>query len=220
MEELNGRWLMEKSLSTGTDAMLKLQGIGWTLRKGISLATIRLEITVHPGTTSPSPSTIDVLATLTGGIAGNKETKILNWEPTDQNDYLMGLCEARSELVHGVPDEQGDIYPEFEMVSVVPDERARRYLRGEILDNGARATWALANWKNEGKEGGEEGRGTWVHTVLRNKDVGWTVEQIWAVEVIEGKKYHTRRIVAANKGQYVLGKIMYSYIGEVSGAKQ
>ncbi|KAL4952498.1 hypothetical protein BDW69DRAFT_185367 [Aspergillus filifer] len=116
----------------------------------------------------------------------------------------------RSELVTGVPDEQGDIYPDFEMVSVVPDERAKRYLRGEIHENGGRTVWNLS----------EGCRGTWVHTMMRNRDYGWTVEQIWAVEVIDGKKYHTRRIVVADKGQYVLGKMVFGYVGGLEGAKE
>ena len=74
----------------------------------------------------------------------------------------------RSEFVTGIPDDQGDLYPDFEMASVVPDERAKRYLRGEISENGARAVWNL----HEGC------KGIWVHTMMWNRDVGWTAEQV------------------------------------------
>ncbi|KAL4790957.1 hypothetical protein BDV19DRAFT_393569 [Aspergillus venezuelensis] len=223
MEELNGRWSMDKSLTTGTDAILKMQRIGWTLRKAVSFTTIKLEITVIPSSQSQTsssptqpetPTTINISATLTGSLAGNKEIRILDWSRiTSQHDYFLGSCEVRSELVTGIPDEQGDIYPDFEMVSVVPDERAKRYLRGEIHENGARAVWNLSG-------GCRGGKGVWVHTMMWNRDVGWTVEQIWAVEVIDGKKYHTRRIVVADKGQYVLGKTVFSYLGGFESAKE
>ncbi|KAL4923610.1 uncharacterized protein BDV17DRAFT_235051 [Aspergillus undulatus] len=212
MEELNGRWLMEKSLSTSMDAMLKLQGIGWTLRKAIGLATIRLTISIHPGDkptptekeSAPSAPYIDVTAALTGGLANTHERWMLDWIPADQKDYVLGPCEKQSRFVHGVQDADGNMYPEFEMETHVSDERAKRYLRGEINENGSAAKWSLA--MTEGEEH------TWVHTFMRNKEVGWTVEQIWAVEEIDGKRYHTRRIVTAKNGEYVLGKIIYSSI--------
>ncbi|KAL4787194.1 hypothetical protein BJX76DRAFT_345693 [Aspergillus varians] len=210
MDCLNGRWIMEKSHCTGTDGMLKLQGIGWTLRKAIGLTTLRLDVSSYQDNT-PSGSgatVIDVLATPTGGLAGTREKRIMDWTAQDHKDYLFGACQHQSRFVYGVKDEQGKVYPDVDMQTQAgkDNENVKRFLRGEILENGEDSAWSVP----ETGSSDAGAKDVWVHTLVRNLDAGWTAEQVWGFEVINGERYHTRRIVTATpKGEYVLGRLAY-----------
>ncbi|KFY71285.1 hypothetical protein V499_08503 [Pseudogymnoascus sp. VKM F-103] len=84
---LNGQWVLNKTLSDATEPVLTLQGVGWLKRKAIGLATITLSITekVVDGLTI-----IDIESTGTGGIQGTAEHRELNWSEREHEDHVFG----------------------------------------------------------------------------------------------------------------------------------
>ncbi|OBT74916.1 hypothetical protein VF21_06038 [Pseudogymnoascus sp. 05NY08] len=84
---LNGQWVLNKSLSDETEPVLSLQGVGWLKRKAIGLATITLSISekVEDGLTI-----IDIESTGTGGIQGTAEHRELNWSERAHEDHVFG----------------------------------------------------------------------------------------------------------------------------------
>ncbi|KAL4776629.1 hypothetical protein BDW60DRAFT_213988 [Aspergillus nidulans var. acristatus] len=227
-EQFVGRWVM--------------QGLSWPLRKVICLAGFRMDVSVTPRepnsakSTDPREQIITVNLTLTGtptgGLGGSTEVRKMDWSILERNDFLFGLCQEQSHFVY--PKEGGDehestekgkaVYPDVEMQTKVDDLRAGRFLRGEINEDGSESLWDLAGRKEgvEEEKGGKQDGPVWVHTFVRNlRGNGWTAEQIWGFEVINGERCHTRRIVVANtKGQYVLARLVYKYVGEETGSQK
>ncbi|KAL2818209.1 hypothetical protein BDW59DRAFT_152162 [Aspergillus cavernicola] len=222
MEELNGLWVTEKTLSTGVDGTLKMAGLNWALRKAVGLATVRLDISIYPedkdNETSSSATVIDILTTATGSLSGTREKRVSDWSPQDQKDYMFGSCQHRTCFVHaGSNDGDGDgknTYPQFDLQTQTADEeKVRKFLRGEILEDGSSSAWSLSG------VGSPDGKAVWVHTFIRNVNSGSTAEQIWGFEEINGKRYHTRRVVSSNgSGQYVMGRVVYGFLGKGSGS--
>ncbi|KAL4748991.1 hypothetical protein BDW72DRAFT_205123 [Aspergillus terricola var. indicus] len=226
-EQFVGRWVM--------------QGLSWPLRKMICLAGLRIDVSVTPGepdsaqSTDPREQTITVNITLTGtptGGMGSTEVRKMDWSPLERDDFLFGLYQEQSQFVY--PKEGGDepesagkgegVYPDVEMQTKVDDLRAGRFLRGEINGDGSESFWDLTGQNSGvGEHRGERQDGpVWVHTFVRSlRGNGWTAEQIWGFEVINGERCHTRRVVVANtKGQYVLARLVYKYVGEETGLKK
>jgi hypothetical protein len=48
--------------------------------------------------------------------------------------------------------------------------------------------------------------------VIANEEAGWTMEQIWGFEEIDGKRYHTRRSVVRKGSQVERGRLVYNYV--------
>ncbi|KAL2827180.1 hypothetical protein BDW59DRAFT_179196 [Aspergillus cavernicola] len=211
MEGLAGPWVMDKGLSSGVDAILKIQGISWPLRKAVGLASIRLNISIYPDDkeTSSGATVIDVLQTATGGLAGTRERRIMDWTAQDHTDYIFGPCKHCSCFVHGSAsvENDGGVYPEFEVQTQSVDEKARRFLRGEIFEDGSSSVWVVS------QSGRSDDKDVWVHTFVQNVDSEWTAEQVWGFEDIHGKKYHTRRLLVSNAKGHVMGRLVYRYEG-------
>lgn len=83
------------------------------------------------------------------------------------------------------------------------------FLRGQHLKNGT----------TESKFVDE----LFVHSFVKNQDsgYGWTAEQVWSFEEIQGKRYHTRRVVVRNAKGDKLEKVrlVYDYTGPVEDSK-
>lgn len=239
-EQFVGRWVMDRALCSDLEAILKLQGLSWPLRKVLCLAGLRIDVTATPGKPDssqgmdPREQIITVNATVTGtptgGLGGSTEVRKMDWSILERDDFLFGPLQEQSHFVY--PKERGDehentdkgVYPDVEMKTKVDDLRAGRFLRGEIYENGSESLWDLTGRKRgdeEEKEGKQDGP-VWVHTFVRNlRGNRWTAEQIWGFEVINGERCHTRRVVVANtKGQYVLARLVYKYVGEESEPKK
>ncbi|RDW65767.1 uncharacterized protein DSM5745_09506 [Aspergillus mulundensis] len=190
----------------------------------ICLAGVRIEMNTE---FNPDPTQtvikVDVTPTGTGGMAASTETRKMDWAPFEKNDFLFGLCQERSEFVRGSKDDQGREYPSVDMQTEVGDLRAGRFLRGEINEHGSETEWDVSRQVLGDEKKGEEGNeSVWVHTFVRNLNGGngWTAEQIWGFEIIDGERCHTRRVVVANKkGQYVLARLVYKYLADGTGSK-
>jgi len=96
LKDLNGKWVMNKSLSDDTDSILQMQNIGWLLRKAIGLATITLTITEY---TEDKVTHVDTKNTLTGNIKGTTELRSLDWTWRDHEDGIFGKLKGRTRWI-------------------------------------------------------------------------------------------------------------------------
>lgn len=130
---------------------------------------MHLEISTKPDEAS-NGIIIDCLGIPTGGLPSTREVRVTDWAPKDQSEFLFGNCQHMSSVVHGAVRDDGKVFPEFELQvdAGEGEETARKFLRGEILEDGRESEWAV-------NEGGE-----WVHSFVRNCDSkgGWTSEQV------------------------------------------
>ena len=86
-----------KSLSDDTDEILRLQGVGWFTRKAIAMATIYLDVRHYTDDTGVEH--IDIDQTLTGGISGTSEYRILDWTEREHEDHVFGAVLSKSRRV-------------------------------------------------------------------------------------------------------------------------
>ncbi|KAL2817610.1 hypothetical protein BJX63DRAFT_429655 [Aspergillus granulosus] len=223
MEQLQGRWVIDKALSTGTDDVLKLQGVPWALRKAISFVTITFDITLYttsntsnePAPMTPPATVIEIQITPTGGLPGTKEIRVLDWSEQEQTDFAFGTTRYATGFVTGKRDDKGDMYPDIVMKRKVSSEKVQRFLRGEVLEDGTASKWFLGNGLGSGEEA------VWVHTFKKSVPEKWTVEQVWGFEEIDGNLYHAQRFVAVDKkGGYVLGRALYKRLDDRLGQER
>jgi hypothetical protein len=207
------------------------QGTGWLIRKVLALASIRLEISGYEQAnllTSDSVLMIDCSQTITGGLAGTTENRIMDWTWQDHSDYIFGSVKHRSRMIEGTSGPDGQVQPDFDLQTGVKNSRIKEFLQGHTLPDGSTSNGFVVespcgNLSNQ--------KDWWVHTFARNESPGWTAEQvnvflfnhcyfdrdsldllkIWGFEIINGKRCHTRRTVVANReGKFVLARLVYS----------
>ncbi|KAH9984179.1 hypothetical protein BJV77DRAFT_1072342 [Russula vinacea] len=94
--DLSATWVMNKTLSDDTDAILRLQGVSWFTRRAISLATVTLYVRHYKD--DDGIERIDIDQTLTG-IPGTSEHRILDWTLREHEDYLFGAVIGKSRRV-------------------------------------------------------------------------------------------------------------------------
>jgi len=77
-----------------------------------------------------------------------------------------------------------------------------------------------AKYLKDGKTSSKfDDNATLLQSYVKNQDsgYGWTAEQIWGFEIINGKRYHTRRVIVKNakgdKSERV--RLVYDYQGAV-----
>ncbi|TFY77633.1 hypothetical protein EWM64_g6378 [Hericium alpestre] len=95
--DITGTYVLNKSKSDDTDEILRLQGVGWFTRKAIGFATITLTIKHYKG--DDGLEHIDVDTTLTGGIKGTTENRILDWQRREHEDHVFGAVVGQSRRV-------------------------------------------------------------------------------------------------------------------------
>ncbi|KAJ6574967.1 hypothetical protein B0H19DRAFT_1254600 [Mycena capillaripes] len=91
---ISGKFTMNKAMSGDTDRILMLQGISWLKRKAISMATVTLDIKHYKD--DDGVERVDIDQTLTGGIPGTREERILSWTERSTNDSLFGYVIGKS----------------------------------------------------------------------------------------------------------------------------
>lgn len=214
IDDLNGVWVMDKTLSNDIEPILQLQEVSWLLRKAIGLAKATITISEYTeidSVTSKPIVHLDIAQTLTGGLAGTTEKRILSWTENKHEDYIFGRVVGQSRMFRGAKDEDGRVRPYVEVQSKPDDEEIRKFLRGEILPDRSPAEGFLVDEPKSDTFG--EGEGLWMQSVARNVDLGWTAEQIWGFEMVTGERRHTRRIAVVNAaGAYVLVRVVLSFV--------
>ncbi|PYH41668.1 uncharacterized protein BP01DRAFT_406738, partial [Aspergillus saccharolyticus JOP 1030-1] len=206
------------------------QGIPWLLRKPLLYTSLTLAIT---NTTTPE-GTVNYTARQTSikAAPGPPDTRRFNWEVYEQENLLFGTIVCRTRYIEGesVGQTEGEmmVRPAVEVQSVLKDERdkilVRRFLRGEVEDDGQTVGRgflvegpSVGSWlEGEGGETcqGAGGCGIWVHLFDRKKDAaGWSSEQVWGFEMIDGERLHTRRVVATDsRGVYRLARLVHRLV--------
>ncbi|THH18405.1 hypothetical protein EW146_g2555 [Bondarzewia mesenterica] len=112
--DLSGKYTMNKTLSGSTDEILRLQGVGWFTRKAIGLATLTLVVTHYKD--DDGVEHIDIDQTLTGGVKGTTELRVLDWQPREHEDHIFGYVVGKSKRV-----KVDDIEDEFMKANWLPD---------------------------------------------------------------------------------------------------
>ncbi|KAI4110236.1 MAG: hypothetical protein LQ345_007036 [Seirophora villosa] len=95
LKDLNGKWVMNKTLSDDTDRILQMQGVGWFLRRAISLATITLTVKEY---TEDDLTHIDIHQVATGNIQSTEE-RTLDWVFREHSDRIFGEVNGKSRWV-------------------------------------------------------------------------------------------------------------------------
>jgi hypothetical protein len=91
---LTGKYIMNKTLSDDSDEILRLQGVGWVMRRAIGMATLTLAVNHNKG--DDGYEHIDIDQTLTGGISGTSEKRILDWTERKADDRIFGAVVSKS----------------------------------------------------------------------------------------------------------------------------
>ncbi|KNG85186.1 hypothetical protein ANOM_007140 [Aspergillus nomiae NRRL 13137] len=185
---LSGTWVMDKTLSTNLDAVFKLQGISWILRKTISASSATLKITQG---SDEDGEWMMLEAALAGGLQGTPEKRQLTWTEFEHNDTLFGRVIIRSHYISGQRTADGRVRPLVEpFTKVVVKPYAESILTEAVV---------LAP-ETAGAEQ-EKTDKAFIHDSIRSMYHEWTAEQIWAVEIVGEEQFLTRRVVVW-KGSY------------------
>lgn len=133
------------------------------------------------------------------GVTSTQENRTLDWTERDHQDRVFGKVKGKSRLFKK---------EEFEMIGGESNEEEAAFLRGEKLKDGSSSQFI------------EEDS---VQSFVQNQDpgYGWSAEQIWNFEEIEGKRYYTRRVIGRKAGEASqLIRLVYDYHGPATDEAQ
>ncbi|KAJ5086755.1 hypothetical protein NUU61_008062 [Penicillium alfredii] len=188
------------------------QGMSWFLRKALPYATVTLHVHQYTDTESPLVYHIDIDQVITGGITGSKEARKLDWEEREHVDNIFGKLQGRSRMFRGAKADDGKVRPSVDVHTKVgeseADAKVQKFLRGEVLVDGSASDGFIVD--DEGAEFGD-GDGLWMQSFVRNEESGWTAEQIWGFELVEGERRYTRRVAVTKDGQVELARLVYTF---------
>ena len=187
IKNLSGKYVMNKTISDDTDPMLALQGLSWFTRKAISLATVVLTVDEYVKT---GVYHIDINS-VAAGFASTQEDRILNWTENDHSDRIFGTVKGRSRIFQ---------LQNFEMQGAGPPDDAR-FLKAETLKDMKTPTRFLDD---------ESGH---IQSWAVSQGGGWTAEQVWGFEEVDGKRYYARRVVVRKGDQVQRVRLIYDYKG-------
>ncbi|KAK5445099.1 hypothetical protein LTS15_010190 [Exophiala xenobiotica] len=132
---------------------------------------------------------LDIELSGPAGIKG-QDQRVLDWQPLTKSNGPFGLVENRGRYYSG----------KVETLSALSDAEIA-FLDAEILADGSSSSWL-------GREDDQH-----LHTAMVSKEGGWTAEQTWGFEEIDGKRYHTRRSIVTKDGGCKRGRVVYDYMG-------
>ncbi|KAL3471495.1 hypothetical protein BJX99DRAFT_237383 [Aspergillus californicus] len=182
---LTGQFTPNKALSDDADSSLALQGVPWLIRKAISLASPRFIIS-H-STNENGTAVVNINVSGVGG-SGVTEKRILNWEPIPGKNPLYGTTQTRSRL-----------YTSTLVKSQSHSEEDYAFLSARTTKSGTPSAWA------------EDADEQHFQCVIANDEAGWTMEQVWGFEEIDGKRHHTRRSIVRKGTAVERGRLVYNY---------
>ena len=190
-KNLTGKFVLNKTISDDIDALLILQGIGWWTRKAIGLATVVLTVKEY---TKDGLIHIDITQ-VASGLSTTQEDRVLNWTEVLHDDKIFGQVRGKSRMFKK---------DSFSMAgSGGPDDAT--FLQGLKLKDMTTDT-AFVDDEH-------------VQSYVESVKGGWTAEQVWGFETIDGKKYYTRRVVARKGDKVERVRLVYDYKGKVEAAR-
>ncbi|KZZ95713.1 hypothetical protein AAP_01389 [Ascosphaera apis ARSEF 7405] len=197
IKNLNCVLVMDKALGDDPEDIFLLQGMGFLTRKTLRYATVTLHMTEKE-----ENGVIIVTSdqTITGGVKGTTEVRILNWEPRAHEDKIFGKVVGNSRFVEA----EGNV-PALEVQTKVADpkenEAIEKFLKGETLADGKPTEGFVVDEQNT----------SFLQSWVVSQENGWTAEQIWGFEMIDGQRRHTRRAVVAKGKKVVKARLVYTY---------
>ncbi|KAL3476399.1 hypothetical protein BJX99DRAFT_228070 [Aspergillus californicus] len=210
-ENYNGSWTMDRTISDPIDPVLAMQGLSWFMRTTLSWVTVTLNAKQYPDASDPKVQHIDVDNVVTGGVQGTSEQRTTDWKKREHSDTIFGRVDGQSRFLRGTPKQDGKVRPDVQICTELEDEKIGKFLRGEILGDGKECEGFVVDGGSVG-EGCGEGSGLWMQSFVQSIDSTWTAEQVWGFESINGGRYHTRRIVVANNGEFTLARLVYTFV--------
>ncbi|KAH6619558.1 hypothetical protein B0J18DRAFT_248045 [Chaetomium sp. MPI-SDFR-AT-0129] len=186
--DLNGKWYMNKTLSSPIEAGLALQGVSWVARKAVSVASLTLVVNqfVAPPSPPAEPSATPVThividQTGTGGMKGTTEKRCLDNVYREHSDWLFGNVRGRTQFL---PNEE------------ITDEFLKSgWLEGEEEKTGPNGTSHLISY-------------------VENNERGWTATQIWGFKIINGERRYVRNVVIAKGSERIELQLVYDFVPE------
>ncbi|KAL4777159.1 hypothetical protein BDW60DRAFT_203248 [Aspergillus nidulans var. acristatus] len=205
IRSLTGDWVIDKSKSTNIDGALKLQGIGWLRRKAVTSGTITLKTAntteAHNG---EQPITrLMMQQGLRGIFPGVEQSRSLDWSAHEQVDAVSGAAiTVRSRYVRGVEDGDGSkLKPVLQVETSVTSEKGKADI--EAFLGTAVSVPGIGD--------GEAREKAFVQDYIVCESGGWTAEQVWAVERVDGRMFLTCRAVAAKGDATEMAYQVYQY---------
>lgn len=154
---------------------LSQQGVGWLTRKGIGAATLTL--TFESSVSDTQTTTITMRQTLTGGIAGSTEERIMDWTERERANHIYGNVQTRSQLVKGVKSDDGAFRPDLTLQSNSDNESIKQEIKNFLQ--------AGQPYLAPGQDGDAEVPDLFIHDFGRNENGGWTAEQVCMICLFE-----------------------------------
>ncbi|KAK4248496.1 hypothetical protein C7999DRAFT_13606 [Corynascus novoguineensis] len=186
--DLNGKWIMNKTLSSNIEPGLALQGVGWVARKAVSMATLTLAVKqfVAPPSppadpANPAATHIEIEQTGTGGIKASTEKRCLDDTFRDHTDWLFGHVKGKSKFLTA----------------------------DDIQDDYLKSGWLEGDDEKKGPNGE-----THVISYVESYDNGWTATQIWGFKIIDGVRRHVRNVLITKGGERVELQLVYDWLSE------
>lgn len=149
-----------------------MQGIGWIVRKAISMSKVTLTVTQYEGPPSPpSESTeavthIDIEQTTTAGYKGTSEKRCIDGLWREHSDWLFGQVKGQTTWVK----------------------------LEDIKD-----TYLAKGWEEgDAEKSGPNGE-THLRSYVESIGSDWTAEQIWGFQIVNGVRMYARNIVVKVK---------------------
>ncbi|KAF8807726.1 hypothetical protein BYT27DRAFT_7097627 [Phlegmacium glaucopus] len=152
--DITGKYTMNKSLSDPrTDDILAMQNVSWLTRLAIKYGTITLSVKHYKDDSDGNAiEHIDIDQTVTGGIPGTRETRVLNWRERENNDHVFGHVMGKSRRV---PVDQLDVafLKEGWTADTIEHGLVQSYVESDTPKSGiswiADQTWGIENIEDE-----------------------------------------------------------------------
>ncbi|KAK3996229.1 hypothetical protein QBC44DRAFT_304610 [Cladorrhinum sp. PSN332] len=185
IHDLNGTWVMSKTLSDDMNPSLVVQGIPWIIRKAVSWATITGNVTQTKD--GEGYTLISIAQTATGGIKGETESHRIDSSEIAHGSAMFGTQRVRTSWL--------------DLVNKKPAPGVRT---GEGLDPFLTQGWL--------EEAGNDGSPGHILVNVSSDKSGWTAEQVWGFALIDGQRYHVRRFIVRNGDQRADVQVVYEYV--------
>jgi len=92
VSNMTGTYTLNKSLSDSTDALLKMQGVGWVVRQAAAYSSISISMRQYTADDKPH---LDVEQTSTGGLKSTEE-RVLDWQWGEKDDKIWGKVRGKA----------------------------------------------------------------------------------------------------------------------------
>ncbi|KAI1261747.1 hypothetical protein F5Y18DRAFT_191545 [Xylariaceae sp. FL1019] len=186
-----GKWVQNHALCDSIDPALQIQGIGWLIRKAVSVATVTLHIKQYND--SEGQPHIDIDQVATGGLKGTSEHRTLDFQFREHSDWLFGTAKGQSKFV-----------TKEELDAIVAEQTKQGILQDDFLSKG---------FIDEDSEKTEDGKLLVYNHVVSNN--GWFATQTWGFQVIGGERRYTRHICVSKEGKFANVQLIFDWAGEL-----